>query len=577
MTKFKAFAAFILISTFSLNAQLIDIPSLHEENQTFTYEELIGYYEELAEASDRCILIEIGQSDMGLPIHALVATNEELSLENFEHVKSMKYVMAINNGIHPGESCGVDASLHFINEYLSQEVMPGSNEMIVIVPMYNVGGAHNRGCCTRANQDGPISQGFRGNARNYDLNRDLIKADARNTYALYRLFDLFEPEIFIDTHSTNGADYPYEMTLITSPWQKYPEPMQEVVRRTEAMMFERMDERGVLMSPYVNVFGRTPNSGFSLFPEGAMYTTGYAALHGSVAFVTEAHMLKPYIIRVHATKVFLEEALYVLNQGGLGNDIGNAYGLSIEEEYDRQVIQWSVDETHADTLNFLAYESGYKKSEITGAQRLYYTDEMEEVRVPYFNQLTPEMTIVVPDFYYIPVGQWEILERFAAVGVEMDTIDVFEANQQPLVQQFQVDSYSFASRPYEGHVMIDELDVSLRRTFLKPGRYAQISTQQAMGRYLQECLHPLAPSSFMRWNFFDSYLQQKEHYSDYVWEDTAAELLENDDELREEFEEKKESDIEFAGNPNQQLYWIYTHSEYYEDSHMNLPYYLTID
>lgn len=81
----------------------------------------------------------------------------------------------------------------------------------------------------------------------------------------------------------------------------------------------------------------------------------------------------------------------------------------------------------------------------------------------------------------------------------------------------------------------------------------------------------------MRWNFFAAYLQQKEHYSNYVWEDTAAELLESDDELREEFEAKKESDIEFAGNPDQQLYWIYTHSEYYEDSHMNLPYYLTID
>lgn len=578
MTKFKFIASFLLfLGSVALQAQLISIPNLHEENQTFTYDELIGYYEQLAGASDRCILIEIGQSDMGLPIHALVATNEGLSPENLEHVMSMKYVMAVNNGIHPGESCGVDASLHFINEYLSKEVMPWSNEMIVIVPMYNIGGAHNRGCCTRANQDGPISQGFRGNARNYDLNRDLVKADARNTYALYRLFDLFEPEIFIDTHSTNGADYPYEMTLITSPWQKYPEPMQEVVRRAEALMFERMDEREVLMSPYINVFGRTPNSGFTLFPEGAMYTTGYAALHGSVAFVTEAHMLKPYDVRVHATQAFLEEALYLLNQGGLGNDIGNAYGLAIEEEYNRQVIQWSVDESHADTLDFLAFEAGYKESEITGAQRLYYTDEIEEVRVPYFNQLKPEMTIVVPEAYYIPLGQWEILERFEAVGVHMDTIVMLNGNQNRIVQQFHVDSYSFLERPYEGHVMIGSLDVSLQRKALPDGRYAYISTQQPMGRYLQECLHPLAPSSFMRWNFFAAYLQQKEHYSNYVWEDTAAELLENDDELREEFEAKKESDIEFAGNPDQQLYWIYTHSEYYEDSHMNLPYYLTID
>ncbi|NVK28731.1 MAG: hypothetical protein HWE14_11840 [Flavobacteriia bacterium] len=573
MTKFKLIVSSMLfLITMSAEAQVIDIPQKHLENQTFTYEELIGYYRTLADSSERCVLIELGTSDAGLPIHALVATDTEIDESNIDSLREDRWVLAINNGIHPGESCGVDASLHFINEYLGSNMAEYNNAMIVIIPMYNIGGALNRRPHTRANQDGPMSQGFRGNARNYDLNRDLLKADTRNTFALYELFKRFDPEVFVDTHSTNGADYPYEMTLITSPIDKYPVEMQPVIAQLEQDLYTNVGARGTKMSPYINVFGRTPNSGFSMFEEGAMYTTGYAALHGSAAFVTEAHMLKPYPIRVQATYNFLIAAFHMGHRNA--TEIAEAREAYRQNWSDRQVIEWEVDPTRADTLEMELYRAEYTKSEVTGEDRLKYTDEIEKVKVPYFNKLRPVTTIVVPEFYYIPVGQWELLERFEAVGIEMEE---FTSNANPvlLVRQFHVDSYTLAERPYEGHIRLENLDVSLNGFVLPAGEYMKISTKQAQGRYLQEVLHPLAPSSFAHWNMFSAYLQQKEHYSEYVFEDTAERLLERDEELKAAFEEKLESDEAFANNPHAQLYFIYTNSDYYEPEHMHLPYYLS--
>ena len=67
----------------------------------------------------------------------------------------------VNNAIHPGEPCGVNASLALAAEWLETPRSvnhPLANSSWVFV-QYNVGGASRRNCCTRANQDGPESYG----------------------------------------------------------------------------------------------------------------------------------------------------------------------------------------------------------------------------------------------------------------------------------------------------------------------------------------------------------------------------------------------------------------------------------
>ena len=40
--------------------------------------------------------------------------------------------------------------------------------------------------------------------------------DSRNAEAFVRLMHAVDPDVFVDTHTSNGADYPYTMTLITT-------------------------------------------------------------------------------------------------------------------------------------------------------------------------------------------------------------------------------------------------------------------------------------------------------------------------------------------------------------------------
>jgi hypothetical protein len=76
------------------------------------------------------------------------------------------------------------------------------NTIISTIPIYNIGGALNRNSTTRANQDGPEIYGFRGNGRNYDLNRDFIKSDTKNTKVCGTLSQT-QPRCFIDNHVSN--------------------------------------------------------------------------------------------------------------------------------------------------------------------------------------------------------------------------------------------------------------------------------------------------------------------------------------------------------------------------------------
>ncbi|MCB0684129.1 MAG: hypothetical protein KDC32_24970, partial [Saprospiraceae bacterium] len=122
-----------------------------------------------------------GDTDAGFPLHLAI-----LSIDgDFDPVslrKKGKRILFINNAIHPGEPCGVDATMMLLQDYLLDPARREALENVVVIaiPFYNIGGGLNRGSFSRANQEGPIEYGFRGNARNLDLNRDFIKCDSRN-------------------------------------------------------------------------------------------------------------------------------------------------------------------------------------------------------------------------------------------------------------------------------------------------------------------------------------------------------------------------------------------------------------
>lgn len=88
------------------------------------------------------------------------------------------------------------------------------NVLLVAIPIYNIGSSLNRNLTTGVNQNGPEENGFRRNSKNFDLNRDFIKSDTKNTKSFIEIFQTYNPDIFIDNHVSNVADYQYMLTYI---------------------------------------------------------------------------------------------------------------------------------------------------------------------------------------------------------------------------------------------------------------------------------------------------------------------------------------------------------------------------
>jgi len=213
----RFFLAFVCLISLSCEEQAedstTDFPThfeLSKGKETATYLQTIDFYIQLAKEFPEINMQTIGETDSGHPLH-IVTFNFDSEF-NFRKIGEEKIVMLINNGIHPGESDGIDATMLLFRDLATGKKVAPKNTVLVTIPIYNVGGALNRNSSTRANQNGPKSYGFRGNAKNYDLNRDFIKSDTKNARTFAEIFHLVKPDIFIDNHVSNGADYQYVLT-----------------------------------------------------------------------------------------------------------------------------------------------------------------------------------------------------------------------------------------------------------------------------------------------------------------------------------------------------------------------------
>jgi len=140
------------------------------------------------------------------------------------------------------------------------------------------------------------------------------------------------------------------------------------------------------------------------------------------------------------------------------------------------------------------------------------------------------------------------------------------------VSAYRIEEYKTSQRAYEKHFRQTDVKVKTSTQTIKllKGDYI-IPVQQTAKRYLLEVLEPTGDDAFFSWNYFDAILQQKEGYSDYRWEQVAAQWLKQNPALKEELEAKKNTDSAFAKNSSAILNWVYKNSTYYEPAHMRYP------
>ncbi len=557
----------VLFLSLSLPAQWV-----FSGDTSATWEQAIARYAELDRMHTGARLVEMGVDDDGSPLHLFVISDG--SGFTPDSIRSAgKNILWITNGIHPGEPDGIDASLLLAQALLESDQLMGLtvHTAVCIVPVYNVSGAKRRNSFSRANQNGPRAYGFRGNARNLDLNRDFVKADSRNTISLENALTYWDPDIYFETHVSDGADHQYVMELLTTQKDKLDGGLSRYLTTTlEPGLYDWMSRKNILTCPYFEMEGEKPEDGLTSFYDSPRYSTGWNAMFDRIGILAESHMLKPYAERVNATFQLMIGTLAVMDQHGKELSQVRAMARRHTMTMDEIGLNWKVDTTMNEQLPWKGWSAAHRPSAVSGQPRLYYDhNQPTNTSVPWRATYRPSLIKRKPKAYIVPAAwarelplldmsvlKYRTLKKDTTILVEVDSIVSFETGRSP----------------YEGHYLHHAVHCSTSRQKMHvPAGSVWIPTDQPIDRFIMETLELEAEDSYFAWGFFDSVLQQKEWFSDYVFEDIAAELLAKDPAMKASLEAKRATDPEFAKDAWAQLYFVYQGSPFFETSFRKYP------
>jgi hypothetical protein len=544
--------------------------------QTPTYPEIISWWKQLDAASARVKMFTMGNTDAGFPLHLVIISAKEAPSTLTGIHKQSQSLILINNGIHPGEPDGIDASMLLARDIANNHIALPPDILLAIIPVYNIGGCLDRSAFYRVDQNGPEEFGFRGNSQNLDLNRDFIKCDSKDARAFTEIFHILDPDVFVDNHVSNGADYQHILTLLTSQHNKLGGEMGEFMnKKFEPGIYSLMKEKGYDLVPYVNHFGETPENGWQEFWDSPRYGSGYGTLWQTFSFLPETHMLKSYKQRVEATYALMQSfiSFTAANSQTIRSYRSNAKKAgSTQQEFP---ISWTNDRTRFQEYVFKGYEAGHKNSEVSGQPRLYYDrSKPYEKKVKIFNEYTPNRTVKKPLAYIIPQGWWKVIDLMKLNKVSMRAM---KKDTTIEVEVYHIIDYKSLAKPYESHHLNNDVkkETAVEKISFRKGDW-YIPMNQDANRFLIETLEPDTEDSFFAWNFFDGILGQKEGYSAYMFEDFAADYLKKNPAIKNLLEKYTSTDTAFAKSGSAQLNFVFQHSPYFEPAYLRYPVYRVI-
>ena len=316
----KIFIAALILLTISLKSQSSDWMTYYEKSgflETPSYEETIDFCKKLDSVSPMIHYENFGVSPQGRNLPLMII--DKKGNTTVEAVKaSGNIVLMVQCGIHSGEIEGKDAMLMLLRDmaihHKNLELL--DHVTILWIPVFNVDGHERTSKYSRINQNGPEEMGWRTTAQNLNLNRDYVKAEAPEMQAWLKLFNHWLPDFFIDSHTTDGADYQYVITYGIEALGNLDQGLTDwETEQWVPFVTEKMEKAGFPIYPYISFRNwHDPRSGIAYRAMSPRYSTSYLAAQNRPAVLIETHMLKPYKIRVESTEELIKLTMELLNK-----------------------------------------------------------------------------------------------------------------------------------------------------------------------------------------------------------------------------------------------------------------------
>ena len=544
------------------------------------YDETIAWLKKLAAATPDISLLSIGTSAEGREIWMVVASRATSKTPEGLAAAGLP-VALVQAGIHSGEIDGKDAGLMLLRDITvlgrRPELLDGAS--LLFVPILNVDGHERFAGHNRINQRGPVEMGWRSNARNLNLNRDYMKLETEGVRAIAGVINQWRPDLYIDLHVTDGADYQYDVTWATTPdygWSPHASRwVNDVMAPAVNAQLEKLGHTpGPLVWP---VNGRDLSAGNFVWMGTPRFSHVYGAARHLPSILVENHSLKPYRQRVLGTLVFLEATLEVLAEGR--ETLAQAAREDRAQRADPVVLDFEVGEPpHVETRRLLGVRSETYESSVSGGETVRWTGERVELEVPFVFADKPRVSASRPAAYYIPVAWANIADKLRAHGIEVEELtqaQVLDVEQYRLAEARLAgggSSFDHRGSAYEGRVRVEPgaLVVERHELALRPGSF-RVRTDQPLGTLAVLLLEPESPDSFFQWGYFLEILTQPEYAEAYVIEPMARAMLDADSELTEGFQARLAAEPEFAADPQARLDWFYRRTPYYDAEHRLNP------
>lgn len=545
-----------------------DLPfEISEGTKTATYAETMAFCAAAAN-SPEIHFTDYGRSSQGYLLPLLIIDKD--GLQSPEQIRDAgRVILFVEANIHPGEPDGNDAMMLLLRDVVFGGKQHLLNEVsILFAPVVNPDGLMRFNAYNRINQNGPEEMGWRTNAQYLNLNRDFVKADAPEIQAWLTLYNHWLPEFFIDCHTTDGADYQYVITYMLETFGNMDKSLTNW--QTDSYLpdvKQAMLDSGFPIFPYVSFRSwHDPRSGLISRPGRPMLSQGYTALQNRPGLLIETHMLKPYKTRVLATAKMIELTLVKLNAEGdnLQQMIANADKVAASPEFRKSPLTVAYENTQQhDTVDFHGVEYDVVKSDLTGGNWFqYHTDQPVVFRLPYFRYAEPSQTVSLPIAYVIP-PQWNVvINRLKLHGVQMfalaETINI-------PTETYWFSDVEWRRQPNEGHMSISKLETHLMHDTTEfPAGSVVVETNQRMARLLAYMLEPGSDDSFLRWGFFNAVFEQKEYAETYVMETLARQMMDENPQVRTEFEQFMKENPTAKQNSWRQLNWFYERTPWWD-------------
>ncbi len=552
------------------------IAEVSSYTRTGRYDEVIRLCQTFAARYPGQVLCQsFGDSPEGRPLLALSASRDGVLSPQAAKVQKRPVVL-VQAAIHGGEIEGKDAGFWLLRQMLEKARLPEVLSRItwVFVPVFNVDGHERFGPQQRPNQNGPIETGWRTTAQNLNLNRDYVKADSKEMAAMLALLGVWNPILYVDLHTTDGAEFQPDVAVTLEPRFSGPAALQHLGAALSQRVMAALRERGHLPLDFYPSFVRTdePSSGFANELASPRFSTGYFSLWNRFAVLVETHSWKPYAQRVQTTIDALEVLL------GAAAEAGSTW-LAAAAEADRADLQLgdtslALEYEHGPRsipLRFLGYAYTQEPSAISGALRIRYDARQKEIwNIPFYPDVLPQRVVQVPAGGYIvpPAYADLVLHKLQAHGLLATRVRAALPLERADLQTFRISAHTIRGEPFEGRhpVTVEGGWQPLLAT--APASIAAgsliVPTAQRGGRLVVHLFEPSGPDSLLAWGFFSGIFEQKEYMEEYVAESVAEQMLSRDAALRQEFSHKLRTEPAFARDAQARLAFFYRRHPSYD-------------